>query len=190
MTGGGDMSTSQAFAPAGQEPPEQEPAADDKMARVRQMLAAKPDGVIEAIAREVGVSTLSVLEETPPAGRVAIEPERFEALWQELSTWGTVLFIVHTPDIVLECEGALPVGSFGHGYYNIHGDSPIGGHIKAGNCRAIHLVDRLFHGRRSCSVQFFNGAGEAMFKVFVRRDASRELIADQVVKFEALKTRF
>jgi putative heme iron utilization protein len=39
-------------------------------------------------------------------------------------------------------------------------------------------------------VQFFNGAGEAMFKVFVRRDASRALIAEQVTLFEALKTRF
>jgi heme iron utilization protein len=176
------MPISQALAPAGQEPPE-----TDKMTRVRRMLAAKPDGVIEAIAREVGVSTLSVLEEAPAEQRVAIAPEHFEALWQKLAEWGSVLFIVHTPDIVLECEGSLPVGSFGHGYYNIHGDSPIGGHIKAGNCNAIYLVDRLFHGRRSCSVQFFNGAGEAMFKVFVRRDAARELLADQVARFEALK---
>jgi putative heme utilization carrier protein HutX len=162
----------------------------EKMARVRQMLAEKPDGVIEAVAREVGVPTLAVLRETPEDQRVAIAAEHFEALWQELATWGTVLFIVNTPDIVLECEGALPVGSFGHGYYNIHGDSPIGGHIRAGNCRAIYLVDRQFHSRRSCSVQFYNGAGEAMFKVFVRRDKARELLADQLASFEALKTRF
>ncbi len=179
------MPTSQALAPAGQEPPVTEP-----MELVRQALAAKPDGVIEAIAREVGVSTLAVLEATPENQRRFILPERFEALWQELSTWGTVLFIVHTQDIVLECEGALPVGSFGHGYYNIHGDSPIGGHIKAGNCQRIALVDRQFHGRRSCSVQFFNGAGEAMFKVFVRRDEKRELLADQVARFEALQRDF
>lgn len=177
------MAASQAMAhPAGQ------PDAD-RMARVREMLAQKPDGVIEAVAREVGVPTLAVLEEIPAEQRVTIAPERFEALWKELSTWGDVLFIVHTPDIVLECEGSLPVGSFGHGYYNIHGDSPIGGHIKAGNCRAIYLVDRTFHGRRSCSVQFFNGAGEAMFKVFVRRDESRELIGAQLAQFEALKTK-
>lgn len=179
------MPISQALAPAGQEPSVAEP-----MERVRQALAAKPDGVIEAIAREVGVSTLAVLEAAPENQRRFIPAERFEALWLELSSWGTVLFIVHTPDIVLECEGSLPVGSFGHGYYNIHGDSPIGGHIKAGNCRTIALVDRQFHGRRSCSVQFFNGAGEAMFKVFVRRDEKRELLADQVARFEALQRDF
>jgi putative heme utilization carrier protein HutX len=175
------MSRAETLAPA---------AFAEAMDKVRAALAAKPDGVIEAVAREHGVSTLAVLEVTPEEQRRFIAAERFEALWQELSTWGTVLFIVHTADIVLECEGSLPVGSFGHGYYNIHGDSPIGGHIKAGNCRAIYLVDRLFHGRRSCSVQFFNGAGEAMFKVFVRRDAARELLADQVERFEALKRDF
>lgn len=165
-------------------------ASTEAMEKVRAALAAKPDGVIEAVAREHGVSTLAVLEVTPEDQRRFIAAERFETLWQELASWGTVLFIVHTPDIVLECEGSLPVGSFGHGYYNIHGDSPIGGHIKAGNCKAIYLVDRLFHSRRSCSVQFFNGAGEAMFKVFVRRDEARELLADQVARFEALKRDF
>lgn len=179
------MSISQATMTAVQDPPPY-----DAMARVRRMLADRPDGVIEAVAREVGVPTLSVLEQIPAGQRVAIAAERFEPLWRELATWGEVLFIVNTPDIVLECEGALPVGSFGHGYYNIHGDSPIGGHIRAGNCRAIYLVDRAFHGRRSCSVQFFNGAGEAMFKVFVRRDAGRELLAGQLARFEALKTQF
>ena len=168
-----------------------ETAAPAAMERVRELLAAKPDGVIEAVAREAGVSTLTVLEQAPASERVLIGPERFEALWQELATWGEVLFIVHTPDIVLECEGSLPIGSFGHGYYNIHGDSPIGGHIKAENCRAIYLVDRsTAQGRRACSVQFFNGSGEVMFKVFVRRDAARALLPDQLARFEALKTKF
>ncbi len=177
------MAIAQAKAPAGQEPP-----APETLARIQAMLAEKPDGVIEAIAREVGVPTLAVLEATPAEQRTAIPAARFEPLWQELATWGEVLFIVHTPDIVLECSGALPVGSFGHGYYNIHGDSPIGGHIKASHCRAIYLVDRLFHGRRSCSVQFFSGEGEAMFKVFVRRLPDRSLDPAQLARFEALKT--
>ena len=164
--------------------------AQDPMEHARALFAAKPDGLIEAIAREAKVSTRAVLELLPEAQRQLVAPERFEDVWKDLATWGTVLFLMHTPDIVLECEGALPVGSFGHGYYNIHGDSPIGGHIKAGNCTRIALVDRQFHGRRSCSVQFFNGAGEAMFKVFVRRDAARELLPDQVARFEALKRDF
>lgn len=159
----------------------------EKMSIVRERLAAKPDGVIEALAREVNLPTQVVLEATPPAERLFVAAEAFESLWQEMAGWGEVLFIVHTPDIVLECEGRLPIGAFGAGYYNIHGDSPIGGHIRAENCRAIYIVDRMFHGRRSCSVQFFNAAGEAMFKVFVRRDKARNLIAAQLALFELLK---
>lgn len=168
-----------------------EVASRDPIEHARALLAAKPDGLIEAIAREAGVSTRTVLELLPAGQRLFVAPERFEALWQELASWGTVLFLMHTPDIVLEVEGALPVGSFGHGYYNIHGDSPIGGHIKAENCRAIYLVDRATaQGRRACSVQFFNASGEAMFKIFVRRDASRALLPDQLNRFEALKASF
>ena len=159
----------------------------DRMALVRAALAEKPDGVIEAIAREAGVPTQRVLEALPPETRAFVPPERFENLWRELTGWGDVLFIVHTPDIVLECEGSLPAGSFGMGYFNIHGDSPIGGHIRASNCRAIYFVDRVFHGKRSCSVQFFNGEGEAMFKVFVRRDKARALIPEQLDLFEACR---
>jgi putative heme utilization carrier protein HutX len=166
------------------------PVPQDAIEKARQILAEKPDAMVESVAREAGVSTRAVLELTPADGRTLIAAERFEALWQELATWGTVLFLVHTPDIVLECEGSLPVGSFGHGYYNIHGDSPIGGHIKAGNCAAIYVVDRQLPSRRVCSVQFFNGDGEVMFKVFVRRDASRALLPDQLERFEALKTKF
>ncbi len=164
--------------------------AQDGIERARRMLAEKPDAMVETVAREAGVPTRAVLELTPPEGRILIEHERFEALWQELASWGTVMLLVNTPDIVLECEGALPIGSFGHGYYNIHGDSPIGGHIKAANCAAIYIVDRRLPSRRVCSVQFFNGAGEVMFKVFVRRDAKRELLPDQLARFEALKTGF
>ena len=162
-------------------------AAVDRRQLVIDALAAKPDGVVEAIARECGVSAREVLEALPPDHRLQIPAEKFEAIWTKLTGWGEVLFIVHTADIVLECNGMLPMGTFGHGYFNIHGDSPIGGHIRASNCRAIYLVDRPFHGKRSCSVQFYNEAGEAMFKVFVRRNTARELIPQQLAMFEAMK---
>ncbi|MNW12445.1 ChuX-like family protein [compost metagenome] len=41
----------------------------------------------------------------------------------------------------------------------------------------------------SASVVFFNGDGDAMFKVFVGRDDARQLLPDQVERFEALKAR-
>ena len=69
-------------------------------------------------------------------------------------------------------------GSFARGYFNLHGASPIGGHIRADNCAHIAFVIRRFAGRPSCSLQFLNATGEAMFKVFVRSDNERNLIAE------------
>jgi putative heme iron utilization protein len=42
-------------------------------------------------------------------------------------------------------------------------------------------------GRESRSIQFFNLDGDAMFKIFVRRDEARNLIADQVARFDTLR---
>lgn len=96
---------------------------------------------------------------------------------------------MHTGDGVFECKGSVPPGTFGRGYFNIHGDSPIGGHLRADRCRFIYFVDRLFFGRRSCSVQFVNEDEGAMFKIFVGRNEDRSSKADQLVKFEALRNK-
>ncbi|MCQ1835815.1 heme utilization cystosolic carrier protein HutX [Neorhizobium galegae] len=162
----------------------------DRRARALAALAEKPDGVVEAIAADAEVTPAEILEILPKGAAVIADKEKFADIWAEMSTWGEVLFIVHTEDIVLEAEGTLPMGSEGHGWFNIHGDSPIGGHIKKENCASVTFVDRAFHGRRSCSVWFMNAKGSAMFKVFVKRDAARELIAEQLQKFEALRNSY
>lgn len=160
-------------------------------AAIRAALAEKPNGILEFIARDLGVPLRSVLAELPEGDVKVIPGERFDDVWTELSGWGDVLFLVHTKDVVAEITGSLPAGTHGHGYFNIHGDSPIGGHIRASNCAEIVVLDRTPpSGRRSCSVQFFNHDGEAMFKVFVHRDKERNLLPDQLARFEALKTDF
>jgi putative heme utilization carrier protein HutX len=150
-------------------------------------LRQSADGILEQIAREYGVSTFEVVRALPDEHRTIVSGARFEDILRALTEWGEVLFIVHTPDIVLECAGTVPPGSTARGYFNLHGDSPIGGHIKAANCANIAFVTRPFMGRASCSLQFFNSTGEAMFKVFVRRDSERNLIPAQVERFEALR---
>ncbi|SMF03903.1 hypothetical protein SAMN02982989_4650 [Xaviernesmea oryzae] len=162
----------------------------DRRERALAALAEKPDGVVEAIAGKAEVTPADILEILPKGAAVIAGKEHFLDIWAEMTSWGEVLFIVHTEDIVLEAEGSLPAGSEAHGWFNIHGDSPIGGHIKKDNCASVTFVDRAFHGRRSCSVWFMNEKGSAMFKVFVRRDENRELIAGQLVKFEALRDRY
>ena len=154
-----------------------------------EQLAANPDGVLERIAEEHSVSTFEVVSSLPKEHRSILDGAFFAEVMQELTHWGEVLLIVHTPGIVLECKGALPPGTFGHGYYNLHGDGPIGGHVRADRCTHLAFVSRPFMGRPSRSLQFFNGAGEAMFKIFVRRDKERNLLTEQVARFDALRAK-
>jgi hypothetical protein len=153
-------------------------------------LAANADGILEQIAAEYGVSTLDVVRALPETHRTLADGARFADVMEAIGDWGPILFIVHTRHIVLECEGVLPPGSFGRGYYNFHGDSPLGGHIRAEGCKAIAFVSRPFMGRESRSVQFFSEDGEAMFKIFVRRDEARNLIAEQVERFDTLRRNY
>jgi putative heme utilization carrier protein HutX len=160
---------------------------DDVFLPLTQRMAENADGVLEDIARTYCVSTLDVVHALPDANRKIVTGDRLEAILDDVASWGPILFIVHTPDLVLECEGTLPPGSYGRGYFNLHGDSPIGGHIRASRCREIAFVSRPFMGRESLSIQFFNFDGDAMFKIFVRRDENRALLAEQVARFHALK---
>ena len=156
--------------------------------RLRRAVADNPGGILEEIARREGATYREVLDVLPDGEAPSVPGAAFEPLWERLAAWpGEVTFIVHTQDGVFETRGRIPPGSHGRGYFNIHGDSPIGGHIRAERCAAIYLVDRPFFGRRSCSVQFVNVEGGAMFKVFVGRGPDRELDPDQVSLFEELR---
>jgi putative heme utilization carrier protein HutX len=152
-------------------------------------LTAKPDGVLEQVAERHGLPVADVLGLLPTGEAVAIAGDRFEAIWRELGTWSEVLFLVHGVNGVFEIRTALPPGTFARGFFNIHGDAPLGGHLRADRCRSIVFVDRPFFGRRSCSLWFLDVDGAAMFKVFVARDAARELDPAQLARFEDLRAR-
>ncbi|MEO0619195.1 MAG: heme utilization cystosolic carrier protein HutX [Pseudomonadota bacterium] len=166
------------------EPEWHRPAANPEIVA---LLSENPDGILEQIADRHAVSTFDVVNALAEDHAAIVSSSSFEAVFQDLTGWGDVMMIVHTPNIVLECKGPIPPGSFGRGYFNIHGDSPIGGHIKAERCRHIAFVSRPFMGRPSCSIQFFDEDGHAMFKIFVGRDEERNLRPDQVERFESLR---
>jgi putative heme utilization carrier protein HutX len=156
---------------------------------IRRELAENPGGVLESTASQHGLSLQAVVELLPQDMWATVPGELFVEVMEDLTTWGKVTVIAHTPDIILEVEGEVPPGKLGHGFYNLHGDSPIGGHLRAGNCATISFLRRPFMGKESVSIQFFNATGGSMFKVFVGRDENRALKPDQVERFEQLKAR-
>jgi putative heme utilization carrier protein HutX len=163
--------------------------AKSKIEHVREELAAKPDGVLEVVASAQGMSLLGVVECLPPGMWKRISGGHFIDVMQDISGWGDITFVVHTKDAIVEFEGVLPGGTSGHGFYNLKGGGGLSGHLRGTNCAAIVFLRRPFMGIDTMSVQFFNAEGEAMFKIFVGRDESRRLNADQVERFAQLETK-
>lgn len=170
-----------------------EPAAApvvDLRERLRLRFEGNADGVIETLAAEHGLTPLAATRLLPESRCRWTEGTRFEAVMAELSRWGAVLFLVHTPSVILEVKGEIPPGEAGRGFFNLHGESPIGGHLRASRCTDIAFVRRPFMGLDSASVQFFDEDGAAMFKVYVRRNADRSLDQEQLARFEAAARDF
>ncbi len=157
---------------------------------LRRRLADAPNGVLESLATETGESFRTVVECLPDHFRAFAPAAAAETVMADIADWGPVTVLVHSADLVLECKGPLPLGQFGHGYYNLQSGSPIGGHIRLDRCVAIAFLRRPFMGADdSCAVIFFNPEGDAMFKIFVGRDDKRQLLPEQVARFCALGAR-
>jgi putative heme utilization carrier protein HutX len=152
-------------------------------------LAKDASGVLEMLAGEYGVSMKTVIECLPEAYRTLTAGAQAEAALLDIATWGSVTVLVHTQDVIFECKAPLPAGRIAHGFYNIGGGSPVSGHLRLDQCQSIAFVRRPFMGADSCSVNFLNAEGEAMFKVFVGRDEKRELLSAQIERFGALRDR-
>lgn len=167
-----------------------EVVAASELDRVKQALTAQPDGVLETVASAHGLPLQRVVECLPVEMWKRISGEHFIEVMQAVSGWGSIIFIVHTKDAIIEFKGPLPGGTSGHGFYNLKGDSGLNGHLHAANCHAIVFLRRPFMGMDTLSIQFFNADGEAMFKIFAGRDENRRLKADQVEHFAALEAGF
>jgi putative heme utilization carrier protein HutX len=111
---------------------------------------------------------------------------RFIDIMTDVAGWGDVTLIVHTEDGIMEFGGPIPAGQVARGYYNVPGTSGFHGHLRHERCSEIAFLERPFMGRNSASILFFNADGNIMFKIFVGRDAERNLKADQLEKFRSL----
>lgn len=163
----------------------------EKIERIKQAIAEKPDGILESLAAEFAVPVQTVLECVPGDGVARIDGSHFVDVLTDIAEWGDVTFIVHTKDAVVEVCGPMPAGRIGHGMYNLQGGaSGLSGHLRPERCKSIFFVRRPFMGVETMSVQFFNAEGEAIFKIYVGRDEARKLKADQIGRFNRLQTLF
>jgi len=158
--------------------------------KVSGMVANNPSKATGAMAAELEVSEMEVVRCLPEVMVKEVSKERFDEIVEEVSTWGNLTVIVQNESTIMEVKAPFPKGTYGHGYYNLKSnDTPIGGHIRASDLSAIFFVSKPFIGVESHSIQFFNGSGSAMFKIYLGRDDNRRIIPEQVEKFMSLKDR-
>lgn len=159
----------------------------EKIERIRQALADKPDGILEMIASEYAVPVQTVIE-CVPSGLTRVDGNCFVDVLNDVADWGDITFICHSKDAVVEFSGPFPKGRTGHGMYNLQGGKTgLSGHLRPENCKSIFFVRRPFMGMETLSIQFFNAGGEAIFKIYVGRDENRRLKAEQIERFDRLE---
>ena len=152
-------------------------------------LADNPGAVIEEAAKQHTVTPREVVEALPAEMRRFAPADAFVPVMQDIATWGDVTLIVHTDDGIMEFGGPIPRGEVGRGYFNLMGSKGFHGHLRHERCGGLAFLERPFMGKLSALIVLFNIDGGIMFKVFVGRDEKRELKADQLTKFHALRDR-
>lgn len=161
----------------------------DATEAIRNAIQVKPDGILEHLAEEHGVSLRMVMDCLPKDSATMVAGDRFIDVLSDVADWGDITFICHSKDAVVEFCGPFPMGRMGHGMYNLQGaKTGLSGHLRPERCAAIYFVRRPFMGLETMSIQFFNADGQAMFKIYVGREEQRQLRANQVERFVRLRS--
>lgn len=155
---------------------------------IAEALAATPHAALEDIARAANTTPLAVLEALPAKDVTALPGSLMVEVLEEMADWGEITLVVNTGPVILEAKAPLQGGSVAQGMYNFKG-KPIGGHVRIDACARIAFVRRKLFGIETRSVQFYDTAGGCMFKVYLGRDASRQMRPAQIAAFDALENR-
>ncbi|MCE2573316.1 heme utilization cystosolic carrier protein HutX [Motilimonas eburnea] len=156
--------------------------------QVASLLQQQPGLHPAGMAEQLNISEGEVVLALPSEMVTAIKGEAAEAILQTLSEWGPVTTIVHNQGSIFEVKARFPKGKTAHGYYNLMGrDGELHGHLKLTEVAYIALVSKPFNGKESHFIGFFSASGQGIFKVYLGRDNKRQLIPEQVEKFQHLK---
>lgn len=150
-------------------------------------MQSNPEELLEKIAQDHKVTMTQVIQAIPDAK--IVDGSNFDTIWEEVTTWGDVLFLIHTGDIIAEISGELPPGTHSQKYFNLRHQKGLSGHIKAEHCQYIAFIERKFMKMSTASIIFLNHLGQSMFKIFVGRDEKHQLKAEQLEKFRALANK-
>ena len=119
---------------------------------------------------------------------MALSQERLLEMLTQISEMGHSTSIIFSGGSVFEYKGTFPRGSVGHGFYNF-GTGALGfqGHINIEKLSSVELQIKLHRGREARSFNFHHENGDLVFKVFLGRDESGEMLSNQIKLFDRIK---
>ncbi|MEO1080701.1 MAG: heme utilization cystosolic carrier protein HutX [Pseudomonadota bacterium] len=107
---------------------------------------------------------------------------------EQLPAWGDLVTIVLHGGSVFEYKGPFPPGEVGRGFYNLKGSRPgFEGHLRLDAIDHIGFQDRPHAGRTAHALTFNDADGRNIFKVFLGRDETGAIWAEQIKAYEALR---
>lgn len=117
-----------------------------------------------------------------------------ERLLRIISDWGPVTTIVINKGHVFEFKGPFPKGELAHGYYNLTSENPgnsagFEGHLKIDHITSIKFQEKTHRGKASYAFIFEDANEDCVFKIFLGRDKSGEIIDSQLNAYRNLQQR-
>lgn len=160
--------------------------------QVAQLLNDEPALLPAQIAERLGVSEFAVVSAFPNEMVILLSGDHTQMVLTEIADWGTnVTTIVQSFGSIFEIKAPLPKGKTARGYYNLLGQpGQLHGHLKLELIDHVALVSKPFMGRESHYFGFFTQQGDSIFKIYLGRDDKRELIAQQVDRFQTMQQQF
>lgn len=147
------------------------------------------DGFLERLAKKYRMSTLELVRHLPKEQSKVISGEKMLELLSDVGEWGAVLFITEGNAVITGMSVEMPQVFLKDGYYHFFGQGGFGGHVEENACQHIAFIERHFQNRNSRSIHFYDRDGEPMFKIFVSRELSGDMKAEQVERWITLKEK-
>ncbi|MEM9055673.1 MAG: heme utilization cystosolic carrier protein HutX [Pseudomonadota bacterium] len=147
------------------------------------------DGFLERLAKEYGMPTLDLVRHLPEGAAKIVSGDLLVEILKDVAEWGAILFITEGKAIISGTSTEMPQVFHKDGYYHFFGTNGFGGHIKDDGCKNIAFIERHFQNRNSRSIHFYDQDGEPMFKIFVSRELSGDMNAEQVERWRNLRQR-
>ena len=154
--------------------------------RVRAALRDNPGAMTLQLARDHGVPEADILRALPPDRAVELDVGRWQELMERLPALGQVHVIVSNGAATLESVGTFGNFTTWGEFFNVQ-TKTLDMHIRYHNLGAAFAVEKPSHlsGVRTLSVQFYDTAGHAAFKVFLNFGGAAS--AERQAQFAALR---